>query len=91
MYISHFLWVNCAGKIEALFGWGVTYVCTGVLEEIATFIIRIFNSYILKMEAVISSKTSAPAWKSRMSKNLFQLIFVPKQHKTVIQTIPFWY
>jgi hypothetical protein len=77
MFISHFLWVNWAGKIEALLGWNFTYVRTGVLEETATFIIRIVNSYILKMEAVISSRTSASNWKSRMLQNFFQLIIVP--------------
>jgi hypothetical protein len=77
--------------MEALLGWSVTYESTGVLEEIATFIIRIVNFYILKMEAVISSRTSAPTWKSLMSQNFFQLIILPNQHNTVIQMIPFWY
>jgi hypothetical protein len=35
-------------------------VCAGVSEEIAAFIIRIVDSYNLKMETVISSRTSVP-------------------------------
>lgn len=77
--------------MKALLRWSAIYVSTGVLEEIATFLVRIVNSYILKKDAAHFSINSAPTWKSRMSQNFFHLIIVSNQHNTVIQMIPFCY